>query len=286
MKILIAGAGGLLGGELARRLPLRGHEVMALTHDRLDITDPDEARSVLGTLRPDAVVNCAAFAAVDGCHADPGRAFSVNRDGPENLARVATDVGAVLAHVSTDYVFGGDVGRRTPYLPDDPTDPVQLYGESKRDGESAVLASGERHLVLRVSWLFGGNRAGFVAPILKAASEGRPLRLVTDQWGCPTWAGTVEEVLAALLKEGARGVWHASEAGETTRLAQAQEALRMAGLRTEIETVSRTELWPDVPRPAYSVLDLSATETLLGREMTPWTETLRSYLEELGVANR
>lgn len=286
MKILVTGAAGLLGGELTRRLPLRGHDVTALARADLDITDADAVRRALSAVRPDVVVNCAAFAAVDGCQTRPDRAFAVNRDGPGNLAKAATEVGATLAHISTDYVFGGDRARRTPYRTDDRTDPLQLYGESKRDGEEMVLGAGDRHLVLRVSWLFGGDRAGFVAPILKAAREGRPLRLVSDQWGCPTWAGTVEEVLAALLTGGARGVWHASEGGETTRLEQAREALRLAGLSTQVETVTRAELWPDVPRPAYSVLDLSATEALLGRPMTPWTETLRRYLEELGAAKR
>jgi dTDP-4-dehydrorhamnose reductase len=251
----------------------------------LDVTDADAVFRALGVLRPDAIVNCAAFAAVDGCQGEPDLAFAVNRDGPGNLAKAATEFGATLAHISTDYVFGGDLARRTPYRTADPTAPLQLYGESKRDGEMSVLAD-DRHLVLRVSWLFGGDQAGFVAPILKAAREGRPLRLVSDQWGCPTWTRTVEEVLAALLDAGAAGVWHASEGGETTRLEQAREALRLAGLSAEVETVTRAELWPDVPRPAYSVLDLSATEALLGREMSPWTETLRRYLEELGAANR
>ncbi|HSG08337.1 MAG TPA: dTDP-4-dehydrorhamnose reductase [Longimicrobiales bacterium] len=286
MRILVTGSGGLLGGELTRRLPLRGHDVTALARGDLDITDGDAVRRALTALRPDVVVNCAAFAAVDGCQTQPERAFAVNRDGPGHLARAATEVGATLAHISTDYVFGGDGGRRSPYRADDPTAPLQLYGTSKRDGEEAVLRDGERHLVLRVSWLFGGDQAGFVAPILNAARAGRPLRLVSDQWGCPTWAGTVEEVLAALLHAGARGVWHASQGGETTRLEQAREALRLAGLSTRIETVTRAELWPDVPRPAYSVLDLSATEELLGRSMTPWNETLRRYLEELGAAKR
>ena len=287
MRILVTGAGGLLGGELTRRLPLRGHDVTALARVDLDITDADAVRRALAAVRPDAIVNCAAFAAVDGCQTQPDRAFAVNRHGPGNLAEAATEVGATLAHISTDYVFGGDRARRTPYRTDDRTDPLQLYGESKRDGEEVVLGADDRHLVLRVSWLFGGDRAGFVAPILKAVREGRPLRLVSDQWGCPTWAGTVEEVLAALLTAGARrSLACLLEGGETTRLEQAQEALRLAGLNTEVETVTRAELWPDVPRPAYSVLDLSATEALLGRPMTPWTETLRRYLEELGAAKR
>ena len=286
MRILVTGAGGLLGGELARRLPLRGHDVTALDRAALDITDADAVRHVVGAHRPDAVINCAAFAAVDACRTQPDAAFAVNRDGPRHLAEAATDVGARLVHISTDYVFGGDEERRTPYRTHDPVAPVQLYGESKLAGEQAVLGEGDRHLVVRVSWLFGGDRAGFVAPIVKAAREGRPLRLVSDSMSRPTWARTVEDVVLALLDAGASGMWHACDGGETTRLEQAQEALRLAGLTTGIETVTRAELWPDVPRPAYSVLDLSATEALLGRPMTPWTETLRRYLEELGAPTR
>ena len=286
MKILVTGAAGLLGSDLTRLLPSRGHDVTALARAELDITDADAVRRALDAVRPHAVVNCAAFAGVDACRVEPERAFAVNRDGPGNLAEAATDVGARLVHVSTDYVFGGDQDRRTPYRTDDPPDPVQLYGETKRAGETAVLAAGDRHLLVRVSWLFGGDRAGFVAPIVKAAREGRPLRLVSDGYSRPTWSRTVEEVVVALLDAGAAGIWHACDGGETTRLEQAREAMRLAGVTTSVETVTRAELWPDVPRPAYSVLDLSATEAVLGRTMTPWTETLKRYLEELGAPNR
>ena len=287
MKILVTGAGGLLGGELSRRLPLQGHEVTSVTHRELDITEPSAVVAAVRALRPDVVVNCAAFAAVDAAQADPAAAFAVNRDGPRHLAKAAADAGATLVHVSTDYVFG-----RTPrvplrpYAPDEATDPAQLYGESKRAGEEAVLAAGDHHLVVRVSWLFGGDRAGFVAPVLRAAREGRPLRLVSDSVSRPTWTRTVAETLPRLVEEGARGIWHLCDGGETSRLDQARTVLALAGVEAETETVTRAELWPQVPRPAYSVLDLSATEALLGRPLAPWTETVQRYLEELGVTIR
>jgi dTDP-4-dehydrorhamnose reductase len=278
MKILVTGAGGLLGGELARGFPLRGHEVTALARDGLDITDATAVRRVFGALRPDAVVNCAGYTRVDPAQADQAGALAVNRDGARNLAEAATEVGATLAHVSTDYVFGGDENRRVPYRTDDAPDPVQRYGDTKLAGEKAVLAAGDRHLVVRVSWLFGGDRSGFVAPVVRAAREGRHLRLVSDSVSRPTWSRTVEEVLEALLRVGAHGVWHACDGGETTRLEQGREALRVAGVHAEVEPVTRAELWPEVPRPAYSVLDLSATEALLGRAMPDWRETIDEYL--------
>lgn len=283
MKILLTGAAGLLGGELSARLPLRGHAVTALDRTALDITDEDAVHRAVGALRPDAVINCAAFAAVDACRTQPDLAFAVNRDGPLHLAEAAAENGATLAHISTDYVFGGDEVRRLPYGIHDPVAPVQRYGETKLAGEKAVLGVGGRHLVVRVSWLFGGDRAGFVAPILRAAREGRPLRLVSDGVSRPTWSRTVEDVLLALLDRGASGIWHACDGGETTRLEQAREALRIAGLSTEIESVTRAELWPDVPRPAYSVLDLSATEALLGRSMEGWHDTMARYLADFDL---
>ena len=252
----------------------------ALARGALDITDADAVHRALRAVRPDAVVNCAAFAGVDACQTETEQAFAVNHDGPRNLAEAATEVGATLAHISTDYVFGGDDARRTPYRSDDPPDPAQRYGETKRAGETAVLAADDRHLVVRVSWLFGGDRSGFVAPIVKAAREGRPLRLVSDGWSRPTWSRTVEDVLLALLAAGATGIWHACDGGETTRLDQGREALRLEGLTTRIEPVTRAELWPEVPRPAYSVLDLSATEALLGRALPEWRETMARYLAE------
>lgn len=273
MKLLVTGAGGLLGGTFARMAPALGHDVVALGHRDLDIADEGAVPSALNAHRPDVVLNCAAQAGVDDAERDPAHAMRVNRDGPAVLAAAAAEGGARLIHFSTDYVFDGT--ERMPYAPDHATSPLGAYARSKAAGEEAVLAVGAPHVVIRVSWLFGGGPRDFVSFVLAEARAGRPLRLVSDQWSRPSWTEDVVPAVLGLLDRGVTGVWHVCGGGEASREEEAREVLAVAGLATEIETLTRDEMWPDVPRPAYTVLDLSATEALLGRPMTPWRDAVR-----------
>lgn len=273
----MTGAGGLLGGEFARRLPAMGHEPVALGHDELDVTNEAAVRRVVAGARPDVVLNCAAYARVDEAEAEPEEAFRVNRDGPRNLARAAAAAGARIVHFSTDYVFDGRA--RSPYAPDHLRNPLSAYARSKAEGEDAVAEAAPDGLVVRVSWLFGGPGRGLVEHVLSGARAGRTLRMVRDQWSCPSWtANVVANVVDLLRLEAPGGVWHVTDGGQASRLEQAREVLAVAGLEAEIVETEREELWPEVPRPAYSVLDVGATETFLGRAMEPWRTALRRYL--------
>jgi len=273
----VTGAGGLLGGAFRRRLPALGHESVAVGHAELDVTDADAVLRTVAEAGADAVLNCAAFARVDGAEAEAARAFRVNRDGAGNVARAAVAVGARFVHFSTDYVFDGR--RRLPYTPDHPRSPLTVYGRSKAEGEDAVTAAAPGALIVRVSWLFGGPGGGFVGWVLERARAGQPLHLVRDQWSRPTWtANVVEHVVELLRRDAPAGVWHVADAGEATRLEQAREVLAVAGLDAEIVETERAAFWPGVPRPERSLLDTGATEAFLGRAMEPWRSALRRYL--------
>lgn len=281
MKLLITGAGGLLGSDCARVLPEHGHDVSALTRAQLDVTDAGAVFGAVEAVRPDAVLHCAGMTDVDASERDPEQAFRVNRDGARHVAEAAAAVGARMVYYSTDYVFDGEA--RTPYAPDAVRNPLVAYARSKAEGEDAVQAASEDHLVVRVSWLFGeahgGSGGDFVRYVLGAARDGRTLRLVEDQRSRPSWTRNVALNTVELLDRSAAGIWHLCDAEDASRLEQAEEVLQVAGFSATIEPVTRAQLWPDVPRPAYSVLDLSATEELLGRAMMPWRESVRMVLE-------
>jgi dTDP-4-dehydrorhamnose reductase len=276
VKILVTGAGGLLGRALVPEARERGHEVTALDRAGLDVTDGAAVRLALSGVRPDVVLHCAAYTAVDRAEGEPEAARGVNRDGARNVAAASAEVGAVPVYVSTDYVFDGR--KRWPYLPDDATSPQSVYGRTKLEGEKATSEAAADHLIVRTSWLYGDDN-GFVPAILRRARSGAPLRIVEDQEGRPTWAPEAAGALLDLVDHGARGTWHVAGGGACTWLDLAGEALRLAGIQVPVEAVTSAEFGAPAVRPAYSVLDLTATERLLGRAMTDWREALARYLE-------
>lgn len=275
MRILVTGAAGLLGSAIVSGARARRHDAVGLTRTELDVTDEALVRRTLSHHGPDAVVHCAAYTAVDRAEAEPDRAAALNRDGARNVARATAEIGARLLHVSTDYVFDGR--KRSPYLPDDATAPLSVYGRTKLEGEQVVRDSAPGSLVVRTSWLYGGT-SGFVPAILRRAERGEPLRVVDDQRGRPTWAPHAAAAMLDLLEREARGVWHVAGGGECTWLELAREALRLRGLNVEIEAISTLDFGSPARRPAYSVLDLNATEAFLGRSMTDWRIALAEYL--------
>ncbi len=276
MRVLVTGARGLLGAAVAAEARARGHEVVALGHAELDVTDAAAVREAIAATRPDVVVHCAAYTAVDRAESEPERARAVNRDGTRYVAEAAAEVGAVIVYVSTDYVFDGT--KRTPYLPTDEANPLSVYGRTKLEGEEAVAEVGGEALTVRTSWLYGpGN--GFVPAILRRAREGGALRVVDDQRGRPTWAPHAAVTILDLFESGARGAWHVAGGGDCTWLELAREALALDALPVEAHAISTAAYGAPAPRPAYSVLALDATEERLGRRMPHWREGLRGHLE-------
>lgn len=277
MKLLVTGAGGLLGGAVAVHAEARGYEVIGLDRRALDVTDGVAVRAAVDEAAPELVVHCAAFTAVDGAEAEPDAARAVNRDGTRHVAEATAAASARFVYVSTDYVFDGRAER--PYGTGAATAPLSVYGRTKLEGERAALATGDETLVVRTSWLYGADR-GFVPGMLRRAAAGETLRVVSDQRGRPTWVEHLARGILDLAGRGARGVWHFADAGSCTWAELAREAVRLAGLDVEVDEITSEEFAAAAPRPTYSVLDVSATERLLGRPMVDWREALATYLEQ------
>ncbi len=291
MKILVTGALGLLGTEVVTAVEARGLEVVGLAREDLDVTDALAVDAMLAAELPDWVIHCAAYTAVDLAEEEAELAMLVNRDGAGNVARAAAEVDARTVYISTDYVFDGE--QCEPYRPTDRTGPLSVYGRTKLAGEEAVLTvtgaaavvGGAPHrraadpLIIRTGWLYGAGGRNFVSAILNRAEGGARLRVVEDQRGRPTWARNLAGVVLDLVAEGKGGVWHVADGGDATWLDFGREVLRCRGLAGAIDGVS-TEAWGAVaPRPAYSVMDLTATEQALGRPMMQWQAALARFLD-------
>jgi dTDP-4-dehydrorhamnose reductase len=233
---------------------------------------------VFASERPGAVVQCAAFTAVDAAETEYARALAVNATGAGHVARACHEIGAWFVYPSTDYVFDGR-GRR-PYAPGDPTDPVNAYGRSKREGERAAEAA-ERHLVVRTSWLYGAGGPNFVETMLRLAAERDRVQVVDDQIGRPTSATTLARAIVGLLASGATGTVHVTDGGAPTSwYGFARAILEVAGGVERLQpTTSETFVRP-AARPAYSVLDTSLAESMLGYTFPDWHEPLAEYLAE------
>ena len=281
-RILLTGAGGMLGSDLAPVLAGAGHEVFARPRSDLDITRESEIARAFGELQPDVVVNCAAFTRVDDCESNP-RALDVNARGVGLLADQCLRRDAHLVQVSTDFVFDGS--RRSPYNEEDPPNPLSAYGASKLEGEVAALRvpSG---LVVRSSWLFGRGGWNFIEAILKQAEGGRrTLTVVNDQTGRPTATPDLAEAILALIEAGAVGIYHFANHGEATWFDFAREILDLSGYGdVGVAPIDSAALGRPARRPAYSVLDTSRYEKVTARPVRHYRDALVEYLARRGRA--
>jgi dTDP-4-dehydrorhamnose reductase len=280
VRVLITGAGGMLGQSVVAALRGAGHEAVALDREALDVTDREAVRRVIESERPDAVVQCAAYTAVDAAESEYEQALLVNATATGYVAEACHRVGASFVYPSTDYVFDG-TGTR-PYRPDDPTRPVNAYGRSKLQGERAAAAA-ERHLVVRTSWLYGEGGPNFVETMLRLATERERLDVVDDQIGRPTWTRTLADAMVRLLEADAHGVLHVSDGGEATSwYGFAKEILESVGAGAKVHRTRSASFVRPAPRPGYSVLDLEPAERQLSYSLPKWKESLAGYLRETG----
>ena len=277
MRLLVTGSRGQLGRALQHAAPGHGHEFFGYDLPELDITEPAAVQGAVASVRPDAIINCAAFTAVDAAEKQEAAALVVNGTSVTNVARAAEAVGAVLLQLSTDYVFDGKADR--PYREGDPPRPVSVYGRTKLAGERAAELA-RRHLIVRTAWLFGDGD-NFVAAIRRQLDAGaKTLRVASDQRGCPTYAVDLADALLRLLTTGAQGVIHAVNAGNATWFEFAQEIVRQLGSDVEVVPISTADAARQAPRPAVSVLDTSELRRILGSELPPWQDALARYLHE------
>ena len=266
----------MLGSDMVFLLTSSGYDVLARPKAELDVTQSAQVSRTLRELRPDVVVNCAAFTKVDECETDP-RAFAVNVEGVAHLADACGHVGAQLVQISTDFVFDGT--KQEPYREDDAVHPTSAYGRSKRAGEEEALRlSGS--LVVRASWLFGRSGWNFVEAILKQVEAGKKrLSVVVDQVGRPTSTTDLSEALLALLETGSSGIFHFANRGEVSWNEFAREILWLAGCSdVAVDPTTSEALARPARRPAYSVLDTGKYERLTGRPIRHFRDPLAEYL--------
>lgn len=266
----------MLASALLAVLRRRGHEVEAPPRSELDVTDGAALCARILQMRPGAVIQCAAFTAVDAAEEREAEAHRVNAEATAIAASACHKIGAALVYPSTDYVFPGE--SRTPYRPADVTDPVNAYGRSKRAGELAAMEAG-RWMVVRTSWLYGAGGPNFVDTIRRLAGEREFLEVVNDQVGRPTWTGTLARGIAELVEGGAEGIMHLTDQGDPASWWEvARAVVQGIGSPVEVVPVSTSHFPRPAPRPGYSVLDCSATEAVLGATLPEWREVLAGYL--------
>ena len=284
--VLLFGAAGQLGHELASRLHVLG-PVTALTRQDIDLSNAAALRSLLQAQQPAVIVNAAAYTAVDKAEQEPALAQAINVTAPSVMAEEAARSGAVLVHYSTDYVFNGQATR--PYLETDPTDPQSVYGRTKRDGEQAVIQSGARYVLLRSSWVVGAHGQNFLKTMLRLAQERDSLRVVADQVGVPTSSAWMAETTVLALQQGLNGLFHLTPDGQTTWHAYAQFVLQQAqslGWRLkagpdQVQAITTADYPLPAPRPAYSMLESSLLAKALNLELPPWQAGVDSVLRAL-----
>lgn len=296
MKLVVLGAGGRLGAALVREFRPK-YQVAGFNHAQLDLANLDDARGKLNAMNFDVLINAAAFTNVDACETERDRAFRINAEAPGVLAEICNEKDAKLIHFSTDYVFDGE--KRAPYTEEDQANPISAYGESKLAGEKNVLAAGDGHLVVRVSWVFGPDRPSFVDAMIKRAQQDEKIDAIADKFSTPTYTHDIAQMLVRVLDDWSRrssapdgleasrlhGILHFANAGKCTWQEYAQWALDCchdAGVSLKGRTVGALKLsdmrnWV-ARRPVYSVLSTANYTQLTGTLSRAWREAVADYI--------
>ncbi|MDJ0554296.1 MAG: dTDP-4-dehydrorhamnose reductase [Microcoleaceae cyanobacterium MO_207.B10] len=290
MKILLTGINGQLGHQLQPHLTKIG-EVTAVGRENLDLANPNAISQLIDEIKPEIIVNAAAYTAVDKSENEPELAHAVNGVAPSIMATEAKKLGATLIHVSTDYVFDGS--KSTPYTETDPTNPLGIYGQSKLAGEEAIRNSGANHIIIRTAWVYGVyGKGNFVKTMLRLGKDREELRVVYDQVGSPTWTGNLAEAIAQIipyLKEEIYGTYHYTNSGAISwydfAVAIFEEA-KQIGFPLQIKQVvpiTTAEYPTPAKRPAFSVLNSGKISKVLGTHSAYWRDSLRQMLKELAA---
>lgn len=279
MKILLLGASGQLGWELQRALAPLGEVLAPGRAQGADLAEPERLEALARALAPDAIVNAAAYTAVDKAEQEPAAAFALNRDGARMLAAAAARRGAAIIHISTDYVFDGRKG--AAYVEGDATGPVNVYGRSKLEGETVVRAENPRHVIVRTSWVHSAGGQNFVRSMLRRAASETELRVVDDQWGSPTYAPHLAVAILAIARRAAEGMdaalwgtYHLAGLGRATWYSLAREVFaasaRLGGPTATVVPIASAEYPTVASRPASAGLDCTRIASTLGITLPPW----------------
>lgn len=288
MKVLITGARGQVGRAVISGAPATA-QLIAVTHGELDIGDASAVEKYVASAKPDVIVNAAAYTAVDRAESEPDLARRVNTEGPANLARVAARTHARLVHLSTDFVFDGTASK--PYQPGDPTNPLSVYGSTKRDGEIAVRAALPAAVVLRTAWVYDATGRNFLLTMLRLLRERGTVRVVAEQFGSPTAAHSIAEAIWAILARPAvAGTHHWTDSGVASwydfavAIAEESAAVGKGSATANVIPIGTADYPTPAKRPRFSVLD--KTETCAALELTPrhWRQNLRKVIGEVSIA--
>ncbi|MCI0701778.1 MAG: dTDP-4-dehydrorhamnose reductase [Planctomycetia bacterium] len=284
MRIAILGAAGQLGRDLCPRLASLG-EVIPLSRADIDLRLAENIVPTLTKHQPDVLVNCAAYNFVDKAETERDTASLVNAFGLQILAQECAVVDCKLVHFSTDYVFGQNATRATPYREDDSPGPISVYGWSKRFGERDVESASREHLVIRTCGLYGvwgsgGKGGNFVETMLRLVGEGKPIRVVHDQRCTPSYTVDVASATTELIARGATGLFHVTNSGDCTWYEFAQEIFRQSELKPDLTPIISAEYGAVAKRPAYSVLSTAKLASVLGSPLRSWQDALAAYLAE------
>jgi len=285
LKIALIGSNGQIGTDILKYFTEKNEDVIGLTQDDIDVCYPEKCESVLFQIKPDIIINTAAFHVVDQCEDEAASAFAVNAGGVKNLCEVCKKLDIALVHFSTDFVFGSDENRTIPYREDDCPGPVSMYGISKLAGELVIKYMLKKYFLLRVCGLYGyagslGKGSNFVELMLKLAKQDSVIKVVNDQITTPTSTKDVTRKLYELIKTEKYGTYHMTNAGQCSWYEFALEVFRLSGLSPKVIPISSTEFGAKAKRPFYSVLDNSNLRSIGLKDMRSWKEALKDYIKE------
>ena len=284
MKVLVIGSHGMLGSDLVNRLSNLsdqknpGNEVIAVDREHVDITHGEDASKFIAQVKPDVIVNCAAFSNVDACETQISEAFAVNARGARNVALAGKQTGAKVIHISTDYVFDGM--KNEPYLETDKPHPLSVYGKSKLEGELAVQEINGNCVIIRTAWLFGPFRKNFVTAILELGRKNRSVSVVTDQHGSPTYTADLSDAIRTAISKDLRGIYHVTNSGTCSRYEWARKIFELTGNQVSILPLKTADYKRAARVPQNSSLDCTKYTTTTGQKLRSWQEALEEYISK------
>ena len=279
MKILVTGVTGQLGYDCVKQLELDGDEVQGVSSKEFPLTEPLKMEAYLRKFKPEAVIHCAAYTAVDKAEDEPEACRAVNAEGTRNLSRLCREIDAKLIYISTDYVFPGT--GEEPYAEDAPAAPVNVYGASKWEGETAVRELLTKYFIVRISWVFGYNGRNFIRTMLKLSESHDKLTVVDDQVGSPTYTRDLAVLLAEMARSDKYGTYHATNEGFCSWADLAIETFRQAGVKVEVERVTSDKFPTKATRPHNSRLSKEALDRAGFARLPRWQDAVGRYLIEL-----
>ncbi len=279
MKYLITGRNGQLARAFIKKFEEQSIDYSAPDESQLDITDFDAVSQAVSGLKPDVIINCAAYNLVDRAELEREKAFAVNASGPANLARAAADRGALLVHFGSDYVFDG-IKEKGLYTEEDAVNPLNEYGKSKLSGENFVSESGARHLVLRLSWVFGDGNQNFIHKLIEWTRNNEYLKIACDEFSVPTYTNTVVDMTLRAIKNDTRGHYHLTNSGFCSRYEWARHIVQDLKLNKFIRPVSMDIFNLPAKRPKFSAMSNAALSRELNISIPSWEEAVSTFLRE------